>query len=289
MKLYILPFDHRGSFMKLIKARKNPTKEDIDKAKEYKKIIYQAFLQALKTVRKNNAGILVDEWLGKDILKDAHKRKIITATTLERSGQKEFLFDQKDWKKQLQGIKPTYAKVLVRYNPEGDQKLNKRQAKKLVTLSKYLEKKKTQLLFELLVPPTKKQLNKSKTRKKYDHSIRPYLMVKAVLELEKAGVKPDLWKLEGLWRTKLMKLVASQLNPHAKIIVLGRGESKVRAKLWVKKAAKVDKVVGFAVGRTIFQKPLEKLNSGKWSKEKATKKITKNYLEFVKLFEKNKR
>jgi myo-inositol catabolism protein IolC len=290
MSLYILPFDHRGSFMRMINANKNPTAKDILKAKGYKRIIYDAFLFALenvKTITKKNSGILVDEWLGKEILIDANERTIITATTMEMSGQKEFHFDQKDWKKQLQRLKPTYAKVLVRYNPEGDKKSNKRQTKRLVILSKYLEKKKTKLLFELLVPATTAQLKKVNSKKNYDQKIRPQLMVKAIKELEKAGVKPDLWKLEGLYQTKLMQQVADEIG-NSKIIVLGRGESERKARLWVRKAAKVKKVVGFAVGRTIFQKPLEKYDQGKYSRQKTVKQIANNYIKFVKVFVKSK-
>ena len=153
--LYILPFDHRGSFMKLIKAAQPPTKKDIQKAKKCKWMIYQAFLKSLSVVSKREAAILVDEWLGKEILKDAKKKRIVVCNTFEKSGQQEFQFERKDWKKQLQEIKPDYAKILVRYDAEGDQELNLRQAKKLTEFSRYLKKRRVKFLLEIITPSQK--------------------------------------------------------------------------------------------------------------------------------------
>ena len=161
-ELYILPFDHRGSFMKIIGAKEPPTEADVAKAREYKKIIYDAFQKAVADgVPKEKAGILVDEWLGKDILVDGKKKGFITCTPLEKSGQDEFDFDRADWKKQIAELNPNYAKVLVRYNPEGDRVINERQAIKLANLSGYLATQPNDFLFELLVPATPDQLGAS--------------------------------------------------------------------------------------------------------------------------------
>ena len=68
-ELFILPFDHRGSFMKIVGASSPPTEADIAKAREYKKIIFDAFKKSVAGgVPKDKAGVLVDEWLGAEIL-----------------------------------------------------------------------------------------------------------------------------------------------------------------------------------------------------------------------------
>ena len=172
--LYILPFDHRGSFMKLVGAHVPPTKKDIQKAKKYKEIIYCAFLNSLAHVSKKDTAILVDEWLGKEILKDAKKRKVVICNTFEKSGQKEFVFERKDYKKQLKEINPDYAKILIRYNPSGDKGANKRQAEKLAKFTSFLKNKKNKFLLEVLVPPVGRQI---KDGRKFDSKIRIFVSV----------------------------------------------------------------------------------------------------------------
>jgi RpiB/LacA/LacB family sugar-phosphate isomerase len=288
-RLYILPFDHRGSFKRILGVKDPLTKKDVRKIKDYKKMIYTAFKKA--KINKDYAGILVDETYGAEILLDAKKKGIITCYTLEKSGQKEFFFDRKDYRKRLNYFKPSYAKVLLRYNPAGNRAMNNRQAKKLVGLSRYLKKEKIGFLLEVLEIPTEKQLKQYKSKTSFDHKIRTKLMIKAISELQKAGVNPDIWKLEGLHKKELMENVAQQVisfNPQARIVVLGRGENAKKAEQWVKEGAKVEAVIGFAVGRTVFKQPLLDYQNKKLNKSQTIKKITNNYLHFVSVFEKEK-
>jgi RpiB/LacA/LacB family sugar-phosphate isomerase len=288
-KLYILPFDHRSGFKKILGVKDPLSRKETQAIKDYKVMIYSAFKKA--KLNKKNAGILVDETYGKEILLDARKRGIITCYTLEQSGQKEFFFDRKDYKKRLKLFKPKYAKVLLRYNPEANKTLNKRQAEKLAELSKYLKKQKILFLLEVLEIPTEKQLKRYKTKTAFDHKKRAKLIVKAISELQKAGVDPDIWKLEGLYKKELMEKVAEQVtgfNLRSRIVVLGRGENEKKAEQWIKTGAKVDAVIGFAVGRTVFKQPLLDYKNKKISKSIAIKRITKNYLHFVDVFEKEK-
>ncbi len=285
--LYILPFDHRNTFREIVKAKDHSDWKDVQIIKEYKKMIYFAFKQA--NISRNKAGILVDETYGREILLDAKKQGLIFCYTLEKSGQNEFFFDKKDYKKRLEFFKPTYAKVLVRYNPEGNKSLNHRQAKRLAQLNAYLKKKKIGFLFELLEIPTEIQLKKEGSQNVFDHQLRAGLMVKAIRELQKEGLDPDIWKLEGLQDKKSMEAVAKEVlnfNPKARIIVLGRGENEKKAEFWIRTAAKVKGVIGFAVGRTVFKQPLLDYRNKKINKQEAINKIAKNYLHFVKIFEK---
>lgn len=276
--------------MKMIEASSPPTDDNIATARSYKRIIYNALLKTVDDgrVQRENAGVLVDEWLGKEVLLDANKAGFITCTPLEKSGQDEFDFDREDWKKQIEELNPTYVKVLVRYNPKGDSEMNTRQSKRLATLSKHLEEKENGYLFELLVPATDDQLQEAGSQEAYDQNVRPELMVKAIEELYAAGVTPDVWKIEGLDTTEAMEKVGkavSQGNSDAGIIILGRGESAEKAKKWLQVGAHVSNAVGFAVGRTIFKAPLEQLHAGKIDESAATEQIADNYASFVKVWE----
>src|SRR5260221_8098889 len=201
--LYILPFDHRGSFQtKLFGWRPPLSAAQTAEIASAKQIIYDGFQAALGAgVPKEKAGVLVDEQFGAAILHEAAAKGIVTACPAEKSGQDEFDFEYgEDFARHIQAFDPTFCKVLVRYNPEGDRVLNQRQAGRLKRLSDYLAaENRSRFMFELLVPAEKAQLDKiGGDKKAYDLELRPRLMVEAIRELQDAGVDPDLWKVEGL-------------------------------------------------------------------------------------------
>src|SRR6202795_21058 len=116
-----------------------------------KQVIYDGFKAAIAAgVPKEKAGILVDEQFGAAILRDAAANGYFTACPAEKSGQDEFDFEYgADFGAHIAQFKPTFCKVLVRYNPEGDKVLNKRQADRLKQLSDYLHGHGNLYMFEL--------------------------------------------------------------------------------------------------------------------------------------------
>ena len=140
--LYIQPFDHRGSFQKRMFGWNSPLNEAQTAAiAAAKRVIYDGFLAALAGgVPKEKAGILVDEQFGAAILRDAASKNITTACPAEKSGQHEFGFEYgEDFARHIEAFDPTFCKVLVRYNPEGDNALNNRQAASLKRLSDFFK------------------------------------------------------------------------------------------------------------------------------------------------------
>jgi len=259
-ELLILAFDHRASFLEKmfgIKGRQ-PTPKEKKQIEDYKKMIFEGFqLATKKNVPKEIAGLLVDEEFGSDVLREAKKDGFMFAMPVEKSGQDEFDFDYgEDFAKHIEEFDPTFVKVLVRYNSEGDVSMNKRQLKRLKKLSDYLIQKKRPFLFELIVPPTSGQLAKvGGLKEKYDQELRPKLMVGSIKEIQAAGIEPAIWKLEGVDKSEFAKAVVKQAQSggrKAGVITLGRGESKEKVKEWLKVGAKIPGIIGFAVGRTIF-------------------------------------
>lgn len=292
--LYILPFDHRGSFETgMFGWHGALTSDQTAKIAAAKEIIYDGFKAALVSgVRKEEAGILVDEQFGAAILRDAAKQGFQFACPAEKSGQEGFDFEYgEDFAAHIEAFHPTFCKVLVRYNPEGNAELNRRQSDRLSRLSNYLQKANRSLfMFELLVPPEKNQLEKLKGDKQlYDLELRPMLMLGAIHELQNAGVEPDVWKIEGLDRHEdCEKIVAAaRRNERGKVgcIILGRGENEQKVREWLETAATVPGFIGFAVGRTDFWEPLMEWREGKQPREEAVAAIARHYSNFVSLFE----
>jgi len=292
--LYVLPFDHRGSFQTGLFGWKPPLSDaQTAEIAASKQIIYDGFRSALAGgVAAQEAAILVDEQFGAAILRDATAKGLTTACPAEKSGQEEFDFEYgEDFARHIEAFAPTFCKVLVRYNPEGDRTLNQRQAGRLKRLSDYLARANRSLfMFELLVPAEKAQLERLKgDSKAYDLEVRPRLMVEAMRELQAAGVEPDLWKIEGLDRREdCQQIVATARaggRDHVSCIVLGRGADDGKVREWLSVAAKVPGFVGFAVGRTVFWNPLVAWRAGKATRDEAAARIASRYREFVNLFE----
>ncbi len=292
--LYILPFDHRGSFQtKMFGWKGALTAEQTAEIAATKQVIYDAFKAAVQDgVPEQKAGILVDEQFGSAILRDAAAHRYTTACPAEKSGQDEFDFEYgEEFAKHIAAFRPTFSKVLVRYNPEGERALNARQAARLKRLSDYLHGKSASLfMFELLVPAEKPQMDRVKGDKKaYDLELRPNLMAQTIRELQDAGVEPDVWKVEGLDRREdCEKIVAAARRggrDKVGIIILGRGEDDRKVREWLRAAASVPGFIGFAVGRTSFWDPLVAWREKKITREDAVKEIERRYREFVEIFE----
>jgi len=296
--LYILPFDHRGSFQtKLFGWPGALTAEQTGQVAASKQVVYDGFRAALETgVPERKAGILVDEQFGSAILQNARTHGYTTACPAEKSGQEEFDFEYgEDFAKHIETIQPTFCKVLVRYNPEGDRALNARQAARLKRLSDYLhEKSNSRFMFELLVPPEKAQLARVEGDKKaYDLGLRPELMAEAIELLQDAGVEPDVWKIEGLDRRadceKIVRAARRGGRGQVGCIILGRGEDDKKVHEWLATASGVPGFIGFAVGRTSFWDALVDWRANEITREDAVKDIAQRYVQFVEVFEEQAR
>jgi 5-dehydro-2-deoxygluconokinase len=292
--LYILPFDHRGSFeTKMFGWHEPLSGEQTAQIAAAKQVIYDGFEVAIAGgVPKENAAILVDEQFGAAILRDAKAQGYHTACPVEKSGQEEFDFEYgADFVAHIEAFQPTFCKVLVRYNPEGDRSLNRLQADRLHRLSSYLQTTARSLfMFELLVPPEKAQLDKlNGDKKRYDLEVRPGLMVQTIRALQDAKVEPDIWKIEGLDRPEDCEKVVTAARRDGReevgCIVLGRGEDERQVRKWLTVAASVEGFIGFAVGRTDFWDPLVAWRSGKATREAAVAEIARHYREFADIFQ----
>ena len=291
--LYLLPFDHRNSYVSGLFDFKPPlSPSQSEQVRDSKQLIYQGFRQALADgVPTESAGILVDEEFGSDILRDAHGRGFVTAMSTEQSGSDEFEFEHSaEFSRHIETFDPTFAKVLVRYNPEGDTALNRRQADRLKMLSNYCQRSQRPFMFELLVPSTRDQLARmgdSKTL--YDRRLRPTLMCTAIRQLQEAGIEPDVWKVEGLSRHEDCERIVAAARHDGRgavgCIVLGRDADVARVRRWLTTAAKVEGFIGFAVGRTTFWDAVAAYRAQTMTRAEAVAQIARRLSEWVDIFE----
>lgn len=290
--LFVLAFDHRSSFTKnMFGISGEPDLEQTKAIIDFKNIIFEGFKKGVDLgVLKEAAAILCDEQYGDAVLRKAKKEGFVFAVCTEKSGEKEYEFEYKNqFSEHIKEYEPTFAKALVRYNPEDDKELNHRQLEKLKQLSDFCHRNGYKFLIEPIVPALPEQLEKVENdKKKYDLKIRPKLMVKMVKEMRDAGVDPDVWKIEGLEKTEeyeaIIKEARSDGRDQVSAVVLGRGADTQQVEKWLKAAAQAKGVVGFAIGRTIFHDALMEFKEGKISREEAMEKIGQNYFNFYKIF-----
>jgi myo-inositol catabolism protein IolC len=234
--------------------------------------------------------MLVDEQFGADLARRAKKEGVILAMPVEKSGQDEFDFEYGDeFGKHIEEFDPTFSKVLVRYNPEGDREMNATQLVKLERLSTWLHENDRKFLFELLVPAEPAQLESvGGDGDRFDKEIRPALMLQAIRDCHERGVEPDVWKIEGLDKREDCQAVAELARSGGRddvaCVVLGRGADDKAVEHWLKQGAGVPGYIGFAIGRTIWWDPLKAYLNEEMSREDAASKISANYRHFIDVY-----
>jgi myo-inositol catabolism protein IolC len=290
--LYVLAFDHRGSFQKkFFGITGDPTPEQTKEIADAKHLIYEGFSRALDDgAPKEYAGLLVDEQFGGDVVREAKERGLLFAMPVEKSGQDEFDFEYgEDYTAHIEDFDPTFSKVLVRYNPDGDTGMNERQTERLRRLSDWLHDNDRRFLFELLVPPEESQLERvGGDSDRYDKELRPALMRATIERLHAGGVEPDIWKIEGLDKRedceKTAELVRSDGRDDVVCVVLGRGADDDAVDHWLRQGSGVPGYVGFAIGRTIWWDPLKAYLDEDLDRAAAAEKISANYRRFIDVY-----
>ncbi|MGH2683817.1 MAG: 2-deoxy-5-keto-D-gluconate 6-phosphate aldolase domain-containing protein [Actinomycetota bacterium] len=291
-ELYILAFDHRGSFQKkLMGIEGSPSAAEAERITDAKQVIFEGFLRALEEgAPRDAAGILVDEQYGEGVARRARNEGLILAMPVEKSGQDEFDFEYgEEFGKHIEEFDPGFTKVLVRFNAHGDTEMNARQLIRLRELSEWLHERDRKFLFELLVPAEPEQLEKvGGDEERYDREVRPALMLEAIESLQAGGVEPDVWKIEGLDARedclRISALVRSNSRDRIACVVLGRGADESAVDHWLKQGAGVPGYVGFAIGRTIWWDPLKGYLDGSVSRDAAAGRISQKYRRFIEVY-----
>jgi myo-inositol catabolism protein IolC len=295
--LYILAFDHRGSFEKgLLGIEGEPTPEQAATISDAKHLIYEGMVAAVERggAPPHTAGVLVDEQFGAPahIQRDAKAAGMKLAMPVERSGQELFDFEYgDDFARHILEFDPDFTKVLVRYNPDHDAAENTEQLGRLKQLADWLHAHDRLFLFELLVPAEPAQLaSVAGDGARYDDELRPELTRRAIEAIQDFGIEVDIWKIEGVDAHEDAERLAAQTRhgpgrEHVVCILLGRGASEDQVDHWLRTAAPVPGFIGFAIGRSIWWDALHDFLAGSTSRAAARDQIADRYLRFRAVYE----
>jgi myo-inositol catabolism protein IolC len=297
-KLYILAFDHRGSFQKkMFGIEGDPTPEQTEHIADAKRLIYEGMEESVKRGAEASAtGVLVDEQFGSDIPQRSEQAGLKLSMPVEKSGQNEFDFQYGDeFGAHIEKFDPDFSKVLVRYNSDDpDAEMNERQLERLKVLADWLHTNNRKFLFELLVPATDEQLAKvGGDTDRYDDELRPALMRRAIEDCQERGIEVDIWKIEGVDAREDAQMLAEQARSGegrqgVTCVLLGRGASTEKVEEWLQVASTVEGFIGFAIGRSIWWDALKGWLAKELDRPAAVAQVADNYLHFVEVYERQK-
>ncbi len=283
--LLILAMDHRDSFAKQFGVEHGPPDDDqLAQMRAAKLLIYHGVRDARAQLAGGQAGVLVDEDLGADVLRAARADGLTVAMPVEKSGQRLFALEYgDDTPAHIEAFDPSYVKVLVRMNPDDDPDDTAAQLQGLAGLSRLLGESDRAFIYELLVPATEEQLRRAGGQQGYDRDLRPELVARVITANQEAGVEPTLWKIEGLETTEGARLVVDAAKAGrraADCIVLGRDAPQPVLDHWLAVAAPVPGFVGFAIGRSIWEDAVaEHRRSG--DDQQLVAAVAERYLHFA--------
>lgn len=291
-KLFILAFDHRGSFQKkMFGITGDPDTEETARIADAKSVIFDGFARALQEgAPASEAGILVDEQFGADIARKAKANGWIVAMPVEKSGLDWFDFEYgDDFGAHITAFDPTFSKILVRWNPDGHAEHNAKSVSGLKRLSDWLHANDRKFLCELLVPAEPAQLEAvGGDEERYDSDVRPGLMKQAIEAFQDAGIEPDIWKIEGIDRRDDCQMIADTVRRDGRdgvaCVVLGRGANSDKVDHWLRQGSGVPGYIGFAIGRTIWWDQLKGFLDGSLSRDDAAAQISANYRRSIDVY-----
>lgn len=289
--LYLLSLDTRHSYPTGMPQPDTPSPADgRATVTDGKEVIYDGFRQALgHAVPVASAGILIEDDVDADILRDAGRRGHVTALTIEKAGSVGFERGP-DFASHIAPFKPTFARALVRYNPEGDPAANRRQTARLKELSDYCRAVRQRFIVELVVPSIAAQQERvAAFGSTYDLLLRPALTVHSIRLLQDAGVEPDVWAIQGLERRTDCEHVVATVRRAGRnevcCIVLAHDTEHERTASWLETAASVPGFNGFAAGRVTYRSAVAAYVAKQVTRQEAVSLVARRYREWVAVFE----
>lgn len=286
-----LAADHRRSFERLF-GLTHPVDDTTAAQLRAAKVLVVEALASIRDDRPQlgGLGVLLDDLYGADATAAAHDLGVAVAVAFERSGQEVLAFEHDDWRRRLDEVAAgggdVFAKVLVRHRVDGDPAGNALQLARLGEVDAACRDTGVPLLLEVLTPYRQRELDDT-SGDELESSLRPRLVVDAIADIQAAGVRPALWKVEGTADPDACRSIAAQArsggHDDVGLVVLGAGAPATKVNEWLRSAATAG-YTGFAVGRSIWADSLMAWRTGEIDADAARATIAARYLEFVDVF-----
>ncbi len=278
--LAILAFDHREGFAELAAAH-GKTAQDIS---TFKKLIFQAVTLAAEdqtVARSNDVGILVDDTYGLDILFESNRHAFWVGRSIEKTGPGPLVFEgQADVGMTLATWPENHVvKCLFRPGAHDGMDTVAENEKQLCRLFSGVRGTGHDLLLEVIVEEAGDEADQ--------------LLLYWIRRCYELGVYPDYWKIiptgkRETWQA--LEALIEQFDPHCRgILLLGLNASEESLVDGFKVAAGFEKILGFAIGRSIFLKPAQEWFSGTITADEAVSTVKERFLRLVHAWNQNRK
>lgn len=285
--LFVLAFDHRSVLRRMYAGPDTAASEVL--LRQSKHVVLSGLVTALAgglVPAGARAGLLIDEELGADAARRAHDHGLELIMPIERSGAPTFTPEYgAGFLDHLAAFPVDYAKVLIFLNPQLTGARYEGQIEHVAAVLTAAAGHGYRTMLEVIIPPTGEQLAAAgEDEERFDRELRPALVRQAITDCYAAGIRPDLWKLEGLESlADYAELTAAvhAADPVAQSLVLGRGADEHRVIKWVRLAAAAPGFSGFAIGRSIWEPALTSWLAGGLGARAAAVSIAWQYAKFA--------
>lgn len=267
----VLAFDHRERAFSSVRSA-GMTRSQIRQSKE---LIFEAFEVAVERGLDGvRAGVLIDEEFGGQIARRAAARDYLFAMPVERAAERVFTFEYDgDFREHLLQFRPACAKALVHYRTSDPDEMRQTQLTRLVELSDFLAEQSIDFMLELIV-------GSAGGADDGVPSVDVDELCRSMGQMQEAGMRVDLWKVEGISPGTAAERVAAQAvaaDPHATCVVLGAGAPTDVVGHWLDVAAATEGFNGFAIGRSIWGEHVAAWLDGTLTREAAIDRIASVY------------
>ena len=233
----------------------------------------------------------MDEEFGAGVARHASEAGVPLAMPVERSGQDEFDFQYgAQFGEHIEAFDPTFVKVLVRYNPEGDSDMNRRQSDRLARAERLAACSEPQVPLRVA---RSWRLPRSWTASRGARTTTTTASVPASSLRRSPPCRRRAWSpIFGRSRASIRpRMPLLWCGRHKQVAVttccassLGGEPIGTRLLNWLKVGAGVPGFAGFAVGRTLWHDALVDHLAGRSSEAETAKVIAERYRELIDYF-----
>ena len=245
--LFIHAFDHRSQLIEMARAVGAP----LERINPLKALLLQATQEVMESEGlQGQTGILCDDTFGQDTLNAATGSGLWIGRPVEVPGSRPLALERGDsiGSQLISWPAEQIVKCLVFYHPDDENNLRHAQERQILSLWRACQISGHELLLEIIPPKVDGQ-------RCVDHD---EAVVRAVKRFYNLNVLPDWWKLPNLGKASLQAIEAliEERDPHCHgMVILGLDAPIAELAEGFKATAGVQRVRGFAVGRSIFGAP----------------------------------
>lgn len=258
-RIFSLAFDHRRQFAELAGTNNGDARIGT-----FKRLMARALL----AVPPEHSGAIIDDRYGFDALTDLTGTGRWLARPVEAAGSRPLDFEAG---RNLQTALRTWPtehviKCLVSYSTRDPHDLQRSQNEKLLDLQQAVFATGHRWLLEVIPP---------------DFEADPGLVVSAVEELYRLGLRPDWWKLPPLSDDDAWKEISDVIRRHdpqcGGVVVLGYERPQQELFASFESALRSGSAIGFAIGRSVWREPAADWFSGKIDDPATIEQIASHY------------